>query len=79
MTVLAEVKDAKQFALWRDLGATYTLLWDEGDAYTNDVYVVTDRPLFLVIDRDMTIRYRGSNAEGMLAADAMAVKLLSEK
>jgi hypothetical protein len=79
MTVLAEVTDAEQLTFWENLGATYTILWDVDNQYTKEVYMVTTRPLFVVIDQDMTIRYRGSGASGLEAADAVAVDLLSSK
>ena len=76
LTVLAGMSSPNQIMRWKDLGATYPILWDEEDYYTRDVYTVTDRPLFLTIDQDMTIQYRGSNEEGMLRAEAVALELL---
>lgn len=79
MTVLADVNNASQFAEWQKLGATYTLLWDKGNIYTTDVYNLTNRPMFVVIDRDMTIQYRGSDGPGLREAEAVALKLLGSK
>ena len=74
--MLAEVTEEDQLILWEDLGASYTVLWDKKNVLTSEVYQVTDRPMFVTIDRDMTIQVRRSNEAGMRFAEEEALRLL---
>lgn len=62
-----------QIMRWKDPDP---ILWDEKDHCTRDVYTVTDRPLFLTVDQDLAIQYRGSHERGVLRAEAVALELL---
>ena len=75
MTVLAGAGALEDLDDWLGLGATYTVLWDEGNAVTG-TYGVTNRPMFVVVDRDMTILLRESNEEGHAAAEELVHSLL---
>ena len=77
MTVLADVPQADDLSDWEDLGATYTVLWDVGNKMTQ-AYNVVDRPMFVVVDSDMTIRLRMSNGAGKMEAEELIEKLLAE-
>ena len=77
MTVLAGVSKTEDLGLWADLGATYPVLWDVGDAVTGE-YDVRDRPMFMVIDRDMTILMRRSNEQGQILSEELVEKLLAD-
>lgn len=77
MTVLADVTQADDLSEWGDLGATYTVLWDVGNE-TTLTYDVVDRPMFVVVDSDMTIRLRRSNGGGKREAESLIEELLSE-
>ncbi|MDG1478890.1 MAG: hypothetical protein P8R54_04830 [Myxococcota bacterium] len=76
MTVLAEVQKTEDLDEWADFGATYTVLWDTDDTITQ-AYDVVDRPMFMVIGRDMTILFRRSNAGGLAQAEELVETLLS--
>ncbi|MFT5686072.1 MAG: hypothetical protein ACI8RZ_007027 [Myxococcota bacterium] len=76
MTVLAEVQKTEDLEAWGDFGATYTVLWDTDDTITQ-AYDVVDRPMFVVVDRDMTIKLRRSNEGGMIQAEALVETLLA--
>ena len=41
-------------------------------------YNVVDRPMFVVVDSDMTIRLRMSNGAGKMEAEDLIEKLLAE-
>ncbi len=70
MTVLADAAKLSEVE-----GATYTVLWDVDNA-TTQAYDVVDRPMFVVIDADMTIRLRASNGAGMHEAEELITELL---
>lgn len=77
LTVLADADGLEDLQSWRqDLGASYTVLWDVDDAYTQSVYGVRDRPQFLVLDRDHTIVLRELGADGLILAEEAALTLL---
>ncbi len=75
MTVLAEVEQTEDLDDWADLGASYTVLWDVDDL-TTQAYDVTDRPMFVVVDTDMTILLRASNSSGLRQAEELVESLL---
>ena len=77
MTVLDNAKAAEDLLEWETLGATYTVLWDVGNEITN-LYNVVDRPMFVVVDSDMTILKRMSNGAGQMESEELIEKLLAE-
>ena len=77
MTVLADVSQIEDLAVWGDFGATYTVLWDVENEMTG-IYDVVDRPMFVVVDRDMTIAKRMSNGAGLAESEELVEKLLAD-
>jgi hypothetical protein len=75
MTVLSHGGPDYNVQEWLDLGATYTVLEDIGRNKSNE-WEIFDSPTFVVLDRDMTILYRGSNQPGFEGAVSLADKLL---
>ena len=75
-TVLAGASTPAEAKEWQGLGATSTVLLDGGSMVYNQ-FNVTDRPMFMVIDTDMNIVHRESNALGLMQADGVLEKLLS--
>ena len=77
MTLLADVPQASDLAEWETYGATYTVLWDVSNN-TTVAYNVLDRPMFVVVDSNMTIRLRMSNAAGKEEAIELMEELLAD-
>ena len=76
MTVLAGVKKTEDLDEWAEFGANYTVLWDTDNTITQ-AYDVMDRPMFVVVDRDMTILFRRSNEVGLSQAEDLVETLLA--
>lgn len=76
MTVLADVKKTEDLDEWAGFGATYTVLWDTDNTITQ-AYDVMDRPMFMVVGRDMNVLYRRSNAGGLAQAEELVETLLA--
>ena len=76
--MLAELRSEADIAEWRELGATYPILYDEDDYYTYDVYEITVRPTFLLIDRDMTVLDRDEGPLGLEHVEMQAREMLRD-
>jgi len=77
MTLLADVSSVAELSEWGEYGATYTVLWDV-DNESSISYQVLDRPMFMVLDTDMTILLRMSNRAGQQEAEELIDKLLAD-
>jgi len=62
--------------MWRDLGATYPVLFDEDDAVSRNTYEIYTRPVFVLIDRDMSIVAQDLGPLGMEQIENKALDLL---
>ena len=78
-TVLADTTSPNDVDLWHTLtGVTFTVLQDDGNVISTEYMDDSGRPQYIVLDRDLTVVYRGVSARGHAEATEMIEKLLAE-
>ncbi len=79
VTILADTTSIDDLEIWHKLtGVTFTVLQDEGNLISSEYMDDGGRPQFIVIDRDLTILYRGQGNQGHAEAVQLMEKLLAE-
>jgi len=69
--------DASEAQEWKDyFGLSFPVLVDDGGVYNDYKLSDSGRPLYVLIDRDMVVQYRGVANSGHSGAEAAIPGLL---